>query len=89
MDAGISNGELSALSHLSGLQSLDLRYDAISDISAVAGLPSLSSLRLYADPVTDLSPLAGKLVNIDLPPTGADGAQTIPDSRRGPPRVAH
>ena len=79
VDAGITNGELAALSHLSGLQSLDLRYDAISDISAVAGLPALSSLRLYADPVTNLSPLAGKLVNIDLPPAGAaDGAQTIP-----------
>jgi RHS repeat-associated protein len=79
VDAGISNGELAALSSLSGLQSLDLRYDAISDVSAVAGLASLSSLRLYADPVTDLSPLAGKLVTIDLPPNGADGAQTIPD----------
>lgn len=76
--AGITNGELSALSSLNGLQSLDLRYDAISDISAVAGLPALSTLHLYADPVTDLSPLAGKLVTIDLPPSGADSASTIP-----------
>ncbi len=75
--AGIGDSQLPALASLSGLELLDLRYNAITDVSALAALPRLARLELHGNPVTDLSPLAGKLLRVDLPDNGADGAQTV------------
>ena len=50
---------LAGLEHATGLASLDLSDNAVSDLSPLAGLGSLTALLLSGNGISDLSPLAG------------------------------
>jgi len=85
---GVTDAMLSSTSFptLSGLQSLDLRYNNITTIpsAALSNLPSLATLFVYGTPLADspqtgLASLAGKLLNVDLPSDHPEKAQTIAD----------
>ncbi|EHK4067815.1 leucine-rich repeat domain-containing protein [Listeria monocytogenes] len=59
---GISNGQISDISALSGLTNLkylSLSGNQISDISALSGLTNLKYLDLNSNQISDVSPLAG------------------------------
>ena len=51
--------DLSPLSGLASLKTLDLNYNEISDLSPLAGLTKLKTLDLCENEISDLSPLAG------------------------------
>ncbi|UCR89584.1 leucine-rich repeat domain-containing protein [Mycetocola spongiae] len=61
MPAGLS--DLSLLSNATGLQSLQLRGNAISDLTPLAQLTDLEFLDLGVNRITDITPL-GSLVNL-------------------------
>ena len=75
-DCGLNDSSLSTFpGDLTGLQSLDLRYNGIDTVpSVVANLPSLSSLLLYGNPLagnatqTWYQSLSGKLLTVDIAP---------------------
>ena len=64
--------DLSPLSRLIGLRSLNLGGTAVTDLSPLSGMLKLESLNLWHTGVTDLSPLSGmlKLKSLDLSGTG-------------------
>jgi len=76
---GVSETQLGSVVGLGTLHTLDLRYNNIQDISALAGLDGLTTLYLYGNPVTDTTALAGMNLDVDLVPTSADLASTIPE----------
>ncbi len=80
--ASLTTADLASLAPLTGLETLDLRYNQITDVTPLASLHALHTLSLYANPVTDLSPLAGMLLRVDLPPNRPESATTIPDLAR-------
>ena len=51
--------ELGGLESFTNLESLDLSFNAITDITALSGLTKLTRLSLAENPVGDISPLAG------------------------------
>ena len=60
-ELAISQAAISDVSPLSGmaqLESLDLSFNRIGDISSLSGLSQLRSLNLWANDVSDISPLA-------------------------------
>ncbi len=68
-DCGL--GESSwTLPSLPDLQTLDLRYNAITTVPSVANLPKLTSLLLYGNRLSGAwySSLAGKLLTVDIAP---------------------
>jgi internalin A len=64
--------DLSPLSGLAGLQSLNLSWTGLTDLSPLSGLAGLQSLDLSRTGLTDLSPLSGLtgLQSLDLSETG-------------------
>ena len=59
---------LEGAQYLTGLTSLDLGFNQISDVSPLAGLTNLTQLDLVDNQASDVSPLAGltKLTQLDL-----------------------
>jgi len=60
--------DISPLSGLTRLKSLDLSNNQITDISALSGLTALETLTLYVNQITDISALSGlsNLTSLDL-----------------------
>ena len=54
-----SVSDISPLTGLTKLSSLNLRNNSVSDISAVAGLTNLTELYLWGNSISDISPLTG------------------------------
>ena len=50
---------MSPLAGLTGLTTLSLQYNSISDVSPLAGLTNLTTLVLDSNNISDVSPLAG------------------------------
>ncbi len=63
-----SISDISALSGLTSLTSLDLGFNSISDIGPLSGLTSLTSLELSLTSISDISALSGltSLTDLDL-----------------------
>ncbi len=76
---GIDDSELATLGSPPAVETLDLRYNLLTDVSVVAGLPGLSSLLVYGNPVVNLSALAGKLIDLDLASSGIARASSVAD----------
>ena len=57
--------DISPLSGLTSLKSLDLSHNQITDISALSGLTALETLALYNNQIADISALSG-LINLTL-----------------------
>ncbi len=77
VDAGVSAAELAALAPLTSLQTLDVRYNGLTEVSFVSSLPELETLLLYGNPIIDLAALRGRPLHMDLPPVGLESAQSI------------
>lgn len=75
--ADIDSTELASLGSLASLESLDLRYNDLSDLVAISNFPSLNALSVYGNPLDDVSALAGTLIDVDLPPIDLHKAQNI------------
>ena len=58
IDDGLDSSDLSALSGLTGLESLCLGWNLIDDISDLGGLKNLTTLSLWGNRITDISPVS-------------------------------
>jgi internalin A len=74
---GSDISDISALSNLTNLQSLDLSGNQISDISALSNLTNLQSLNLRANQISDISALAS-LTNLQSLYLGEDQSLLYP-----------
>jgi len=75
--SGVTNAQLVQLAGLTGLRSLDLRYNAITSLTNIANLPQLGTLQIYGNAINDFTPIAGKVIDLDLPTVNADKAKTV------------
>lgn len=57
-EMGLADGDIAALAALSGLESLSLADNSLTDISPLAGLTGLNFLQINGNSISDLSPLA-------------------------------
>ncbi|HZZ78785.1 MAG TPA: choice-of-anchor Q domain-containing protein, partial [Gemmataceae bacterium] len=75
---GLNNTSLTVLAALPALQTLDVRYNAITSVANLAKSTTLQTLYLYGNPIPNILPLKGKFLNLDLQPQGVAQATTVP-----------
>jgi len=74
---GVDSAELATLGSVPPLQSLDLRYNELTDLDAISNLPLLKTLSVYGNPLDDVTALAGTLIDVDLTPVDLHKAKTV------------